>query len=144
MKNLFVLAAAKTAGDFFWPVFALLLGCIAGALFYVPKVFVPLAHSEIARIQSLDEPRPHHFFHKGRLLCLVVCIPCLVFVSHSTEEHLLSNLIFGGMVAPISLGLSCGSCIMLRRWWNFDAEAAAAAAAADLGGALDDSAAPGV
>ena len=104
----------------FWPLFSLFLGVLSFAMFYGPVVFVPLAFKEIERIRALERPAVWHFFHRYRLLALVPLIPVAVVVNHKTKQWFLSNMIFGGMVVPVSMGLWVGGAgIMLRRFCYF-------------------------
>ena len=83
-------------------------------------MFYPLARSEVRRIRLLDDPHVGNFFHKWRLLALVICIPCLVMINKHTEQFFLADLIFGGTVVPVSAGLAMGSVLLLCEWWTFD------------------------
>ena len=120
-SNLFILSvrADDAAGkEWFWPWVALAAGVLTFAVFYGPCIFIPLAFSEIERICTIAEPHAGHFFHKWRLLALVICIPCLTVLDKHFEHIYVADLLYGGSVTPVSLGLLSGTVILLLRAWR--------------------------
>ena len=116
VNNTFVLSAKAddAAGkDWFWPWVAIAAGVLEFLLFFGRFVFIPQAIEEINRIRALEHPHAGQFYHKWRLLALIVFIPCLVMINKHTEQYYVADLIFGGSVVPVSLGLWAGTFILL-------------------------------
>ena len=117
-KNLFIIGLKNTPSSdphHFWTGMAIATGVLLALLFYLPVVFLPLARREVQRIKQLETPSFHHFFEKKRLLALLLFIPSMVILNTKTEQYFISNMIFGGLVIPITLGLwSGGLFIMLK------------------------------
>ena len=107
-----------------YSIIALCSGVVAAAIFYLPKVFLPLAAKEIARIEALDDPRPWHFFHRWRLLALGVLIPSAVAVEKLwADRYYVGCLVFGGNVVPVAIGLTAGATVLARALCGGDAAA---------------------
>lgn len=123
--NTFILSAAaedapSAEEHHFWPWVALGAGAIMFCVFFGPFVFIPLASSEIKRIYALQDPHAGNFFHIWRLLALLICIPCLVVLNKHLEQFYVADLIFGGSVIPVSMGLWSGAFMLLRAWCLFE------------------------
>ena len=111
IKNLFIIGLKNSPSSdphHFWIGVAIVTGVILAVLFYLPVVFLPLARREVQRIKQLETPSFHHFFEKKRLCALLLFIPSMVILNKRTEQYFIANMIFGGLVIPITLGLWIG------------------------------------
>lgn len=117
-KNLFKLGPLHSPSSdphHFFIGLAIAVGFLLALLFYLPVVFIPLARREVQRIKQLENPSFHHFFEKKRLVALLLFIPSMVILNKKTEQYFVSNIIFGGLVIPVTLGLWVGGLFIMLK-----------------------------